>query len=105
MLVFISGPINGIPNGNREAFVLRADELRIQGHEPLSPWDVPAYHTGPCLGRAVDHGSPHRYGCLFRKGLIALMSCDAVTFLDGWQISQGATIEHSVAEAIGMPVL
>jgi hypothetical protein len=33
------------------------------------------------------------------------MACEAVTFLDDWQTSRGATIERSVAEAIGMPLL
>ena len=105
MRIFVSGPINGKPNGNREAFNQRASELRTLGHEPVTPWDVAPDHDGPCIGRPVDHGSDHRYGCLFRKGLTALMSCEAVTFLEDWERSPGASLENSVARIMDMPIL
>lgn len=99
--VYIAGPINSVPDGNREAFTLRAQELEAQGHEPVNPWDFPVEHEGPCTGDPTidpDHG----YGCYMRKDLRALMTCDAVSFLDGWEVSRGAKVERAVAEILGM---
>ncbi len=105
MRVYIAGPINGKPNGNQEAFQLRAEELEAQGHEPVNPWDIPPDHNGPCTGDPVDHEPTHRYGCYMRKDLEALMTCDAISLLPGWVHSRGASVEYSVASILGMPVV
>ena len=39
-----------------------------------------------------------------RTDLLALLSCDAIHMLPGWRESKGATVEHAVAVACGMPV-
>jgi hypothetical protein len=103
MRVYIAGPINGMLNGNQEAFKLRAEELEARGYEPINPWDVPPDHDGPCTGDPVDHEPVHRYGCYMRKDLEALMTCDAISLLDGWERSRGATVEEAVAKILGMP--
>jgi hypothetical protein len=102
MRVYIAGPINGMPNGNKEAFKLRAEELETQGHEPVNPWDVPVDHAGPCTGDPTMDPL-HGYGCYMRKDLEALMTCDAISLLDGWEHSRGAMVEKAVAEILGMP--
>ena len=106
MKVYIAGPINGIPNGNREAFALRAKELVALGYEPLNPWDIgPEHGNVVCCGGPVDDdgGLNHQYGCYLRADIITfLQQCDAISLLDGWRRSKGATVEESVARAVGL---
>jgi uncharacterized protein DUF4406 len=99
--VYIAGPINGVLDGNKQAFKQRATELEEQGHEPVNPWEVPVEHDGPCTGDpTID--PVHGYGCFMRKDLQALMTCDGISFLEGWENSRGAKVEHAVAEILGM---
>lgn len=110
MKVYIAGPINGMPNGNREAFAQRAKELIALGHEPLNPWDIgPEHETNVgCCGGSVDHSEdiPHQYGCYLRADIITfLQQCDGISLLEGWQQSKGATVEEHVARAVGLKVI
>lgn len=102
MRVYIAGPIAGMPNGNEQAFNLRAGELLNAGHEPVNPWDIEPDHTGPCLGEPVPYSSIHGYGCFLRADIEVLMYCDAITLLPGWQDSRGASTEERVARALSL---
>jgi hypothetical protein len=103
--VYVAGPINGQVDGNRVAFSARCDYLRQAGHTPVNPWDLPVEHEGPCMGDPVDHEGEHRYGCYMRKDLQALMECEAISLLPGWQNSRGARVEQAVAAILGLHLL
>jgi Domain of unknown function (DUF4406) len=106
MRVYISGPVAGKPDRNREAFAAEAKRLRELGHQPVNPLDLSADHEGRCIG--PDTGFPfdlHQYGCYLRADLLALLECDAIARLDGWARSKGAMTEVHVAQSLGMPVL
>lgn len=107
MRVYIAGPIKGQIDGNRAAFAKAAKMLSAVGYTPVNPWDISADHdTGECIGPEVDHGdNSHRYGCFLRADIMALMFCDAITMLPGWQNSTGARTEYQVAMALGLKVL
>lgn len=101
MKVYISGPINGKANGNREAFAYAAGQIEKLGLEPVNPHDVLKDHAGWCRGEPVgDDG--HGYGCYMKPDLIAMLDCDAIVFLAGWQYSKGATVERAVARICGL---
>lgn len=108
MKVYISGPITGIPNSNREAFSEAEETLRRAGYEPVNPQKVDHTHEGPCRGADVPDVAhrpeppEHRYGCYLKADILALMDCDAIVFLEGWQFSRGARTEGSVAGALGI---
>lgn len=40
-----------------------------------------------------------------RRDIAELMKCDVIFMLDGWELSKGARIEHSIAQKIAMPIL
>ena len=103
--IYIAGPIAGIPDGNREAFALVAQNLKEAGYEPVNPWDIPPVHEGECIGRTVEHEPNHRYGCLLRSDIEALMHCDAIFLMEGWEQSVGAQTEEHVARSLGLAIL
>lgn len=108
--VYIAGPITGHPDLNRTAFMAAARALTGSGYDPVTPFDLPPAHTGPCpSGSAypVEKGvtETHPRSCWIRADLIGLLGCDAIALLPGWEASAGARLEAVVAEAAGLDVV
>lgn len=93
MKVYISGPITGYRNLNRPTFAQAADELATVGLTPVNPFDLiePAPHL-----TWVDY---------MKADLAALLTCDGVATLPGWQESRGARVEVELAHALQIPVM
>jgi nucleoside 2-deoxyribosyltransferase len=91
--VYISGPISGIANGNREAFELHADYLRQVGVEPINPHEVTKH---------LPEGS--EWIDFMRADISAMMEADAVLMLPEWLDSRGARIEFHLAFLLEIPV-
>lgn len=86
--VFISGPMTGYEDYNREAFNAMEKELKEAGYSVFNPaW------------LKVDEEWTHED--LMAIDLVALSMCDAIVQLDGWGRSEGAKIEHAFAKANG----
>jgi len=103
--IYLSGPITGYPHHVRD-FTTVAMMVRLFGHEPLDPHNVPANsHIGDCPS-GVRNGStdPHTWPCYLRTDIVAMLQCDAVLMLAGHGKSAGACFERQVAERCGMPV-
>lgn len=90
-IIYISGPMTGIPLLNFPAFHAAANQLRIIGLNTINPAEV-----NPDLDAS-------RYICL-RHDLAALTHCDAVALLPGWEHSPGARRELENALAMGFIV-
>lgn len=108
-LVYLSGPIAGNP-GFRASFAVAARALAEPGVVVIDPCDVPpAAHPGPCPpgyppGADEDAHGHTSSACFMRADLAALLACDAIHMLPGWERSRGARVELAVAEACGMTV-
>lgn len=89
MRVYVIGPVSGFPGLNREAFEEAARAIDRAGHEA----DVPHRHVPPDA----------EWADAMRASVRAMLDCDAVAMLDGWQLSPGARIERGLARGIGMP--
>lgn len=91
MKVFISGPMKGYPNFNKEAFDQAEKELIQQGYTVFNPaWMDFSGEWTKQDKRAID---------------AAIMSrCDAVYQLPGWDglENSGSRMEHAFAQASGM---
>jgi len=105
---YIAGPIAGVPDF-RERFAAAVTVVESMGYEPVNPVNItPAAHDGDCPPgydpgpNATGHTSS---ACFMRADLRALLDCDAIFMLPGWRESRGATVEHAVAVACGIPVL
>lgn len=89
--VHISGPMSGMPEHNFPAFNAEAVRLRSIGFDVVNPVDI-----------NPDPATPW-HDCL-RKDLAALLTCDLLALLPGWQRPQGAHLEMHVAHRVGMDI-
>lgn len=87
--VYLSGPMTGIPNYNREAFNDAARRWEGAGFKVNNP-------------ARLEHGYDRTY--YMREAVKSVLAADALVVLDGWKASVGAVIEVVIAGALGTPV-
>jgi hypothetical protein len=90
MLIYLAGPMSGLPDWNYPAFHKAAAELRAAGHTVINPAEVNPDTTQPWES------------CL-RACLAEVVKCDTIALLPGWEHSRGAKLEAYVAEQLKMP--
>lgn len=98
---YICGPMTGLPDLNFPAFHAEAARLRALGIEVVSPAEI---NSTAKVFTDRDELLAHWRKCM-RLDIAALMTCDRISLLPGWDRSRGATVEHFNAWALGMPVL
>ena len=91
MRLYIIGPVTGMEGLNRPAFRAAMERLEAAGYDA----DIPHLHADRCdpWVRAM------------RKSVAAMVRCDGVALLDGWERSEGAQLERDVAMCCGIPAL
>jgi len=83
--IYISGPMTGKEDFNREAFKNAVVALVSQGWAVVNPHEVPTGKEEPS------------YNDYMRADLKAMLDCEALYMLDGWEDSKGANIERNLA--------
>jgi len=89
--IYLSGPMTGLPDLNFPTFAEMTASLRAGGHTVTNPAEI-----NPEGGTWID--------CM-RRDIAALMDCDTVATLPGWEHSKGARLEVLIAERLGMTVV
>lgn len=90
--IYISGPMTGMPELNFPAFHAEAARLTALGYDVVNPAEL---NPDPEMGW---------HECM-RNDLAALLTCDALALMDGWQKSAGAHLEMHVAHRVGMEIV
>lgn len=90
-VLYLSGPMTGIPDHNFPAFNRAAKELRKLGYKVVNPVEI----------NPDQDMSWHE--CL-RADIKALCDCDILVLLPGWMDSAGAHLEMHIAHRIGMRI-
>ena len=111
-VLYIAGPMRGIAFFNYPMFDRVAKELREAGNEVISPADEdrkqdgfdpfanPAYHTADnCI--FPEEMNFHK---TVRRCLDAVLRCDEIVLLPGWEPSNGAVAELTLAMWLGKRV-
>lgn len=91
MRAYISGPMSGMPDLNFPAFFSAEAQLRAAGYEPVNP-------------ATLNPDPDTTWRDCMRTDIKALVDCDAVATLPGWEKSRGATLEVHIAERLGLLV-
>lgn len=90
-MIYISGPMSGVPDGNVEEFDRAEKWLIGLGYHTVNP----AHLRGDNVTRHAD---------FLRADLKALLDCDQIFMLEGWQRSPGARAEMEVAAICGINI-
>ena len=81
MKIYISGPMSGIPDNNRDEFSSMASLIQAKGHEPVNPHDI---------GMEVDTRIKNpSYLDYLKADIAVLMFCDAYVLLGRMGGQQG----------------
>lgn len=89
-VIYIAGPMTGLPGLNRDAFNAKAVELEREGYVVLNPAVLPG---GLRQDQYMDI-------CL-----AMVRSANYVMMLDGWTLSDGALAEYALAKKLGHTIL
>lgn len=90
-IAYIAGPMTGLRDLNHPAFHAAAVFYRNQGLEVVNPAEL------------CPDSSDSWNECM-RKDIAAMMVCDSVIMLPGWEKSTGATLERHIAVKLGMTI-
>lgn len=91
-MIYLSGPMTGIPDFNYPAFRNAARVLRMN--------DIEVFDPSECFDG--NQGLPKEV--YMRKDIEAVLKSSLVVTLDGWEQSSGAQLEVEVAKACGIPI-
>lgn len=89
--IYISGPVTGMPNKNREDFNRATNIWEYAGFEAINPLDC-------------EHNDGKTWAECVRHDLEKLLKCQSIAMLPGWDKSRGAKLEHYIATELGMSV-
>ena len=112
MKVYISGKIGEevISEATRRKFARAEEMLRAKGYKVFNPASESyqaALEVNYWIAKATGHidETVGRYAYFILNDIWELTKCDAVYFLDDWDKSHGANVEHSYAMAVGKKLL
>jgi nucleoside 2-deoxyribosyltransferase len=100
---YLAGPMTGFHDHNYPEFAKWSADLRRRGFDIVSPHELNAgeealVHTND------EEVAAARLRCM-RKDLQAMIDCDGIILLPGWQRSQGAVDEFECARRLGLEIL
>ncbi|MDR0249985.1 MAG: DUF4406 domain-containing protein [Burkholderiales bacterium] len=90
--IYISGPMTGFYDLNVGAFRAEAARLRALGYDVINPAEI---NQDPNIS----------WRDALRNDLKALLICDTIAMLEGWQNSDGAHLEMHVAHRVGIAIV
>lgn len=104
--VYISGPMTGIPEGNRQAFSDATEKIRDLdlGIEIVNPSELDAASGLSSEELAKVESGDIEWGELLKRDLEHVLAVDAVIAIEGWQQSRGAKLEIFLAASLSKPV-
>lgn len=89
MILYIAGPMTGLPELNYPAFYAAEEQLLAEGYDILNP---------------ARHEKCDTWADYMRLGIAAVLKADGIALLEGWGDSKGTLLEIQVATALGLPV-
>ncbi len=118
MRIYLAGPMRGIPQCNFPAFLAAEDSIFSleEGHVPVNParisfalWKkknlIPRDARIEEMLESIDDLAPScAVAEYLREDFRHLLRCDAIALLPGWEKSEGANKELTLATWLGLKV-
>jgi len=103
---YLAGPMSGYPELNFPAFHREAAYYRSLGHKITNPAEINggAAELVACEAMTDEQLKAHWRKCM-RKDIPALLKCEGILMMPGWERSKGASLEHHIARALDMQVV
>lgn len=89
--IYISGPMTGYPDFNRDLFNRVALELRSQGCTVLNPAEIQGHDDWD-------------WSDWMREAIKMLLFARSVVLLPDWNSSRGASLEYEIAFNLGLEI-
>ncbi len=100
-MIYISGPMKNMTDGNLEEFDKAEKQLVKLGYSVLNPHKI----CEELNVRFFEMGKVPEYEDYLKEDIIQMLSkCDKVLVLPGWRGSKGAKLEIATAIACGLDV-
>jgi nucleoside 2-deoxyribosyltransferase len=96
-IVYVAGPMTGLPEHNYPQFKRMATLLRERGFTVESPAERPDAQ----IDHDTDETEWHEW---MHSALRQVLLCDMLVLLPGWEKSRGACAEVVIAHMLKMPV-
>lgn len=93
-VVYLSGPMTGVENYNKEAFYRAENQVKAMGYKVINP------HRIALLNKFRDK----TWNNYMRADLRELMRADYLLLLDNWIQSEGANLELYNAQKLGIKI-
>lgn len=103
-VIYCGGPMRGLPLHNFPAFERASAYLRDLGWEVISPAEHDL-EQGFDPAQSVEEQGFDTTEALRWDIEQIVTRCNAVYMLERWEDSRGATLEHTLARALGIQVL
>lgn len=104
--IYVAGPMRGYENYNFDAFDATEKRLTEEGYIVINPASMDRFYEG--WGQYVPDDfvvdDAFIYRCM-RRDLDAVFDVDAVYMLLGWEDSEGARCEHSLAVCLNKHIM
>jgi hypothetical protein len=93
MIVYISGSITNRPIEEASKHFSKAEEfLKEKGHSVVNPM-------------VLKHDHDKTWLSYMKEDIVALMQCETIYMLKGWDLSRGAVIEFNLAKELGFKIM
>ena len=104
--IYIAGPMSGHADWNYPAFFDAEEILKWCGYTPVNParLNLDAGYTIEKLHQLSSEQFQLFTEGAIKRDLEAVLECDAVVLLPGWEDSKGARAEKAVAEWAGKEI-
>ena len=103
-MIYISGKMTGEPN-YKETFKKHEDFLTASGNKVFNPVYLSDYLIESNHIDLDTAWTEEMRGFFLKEDIKALLQCDKIYMIPGWETSRGATFEKDVAEKCGMEVI
>lgn len=93
MKIYISGAITNNPNAKAQFDKAKKTLVELnKGYEPISPMDLPHEHS-------------KSWNSFMREDIKAMMDCQGIYLIEGWEKSKGAQLEAQIALYLSFKII